>query len=223
MRVFRRRVMCLVILGLPLGLLPAGCATNDETSEPPVNKADALSGFPSGSDGGETFHVKFETTKGDFVVEVHPDWAPKGAAQIRELVEAKFYDECRFFRVVPGFMVQFGINGDPEVQVKWRDAKIEDDPVKKSNKRGFVTFATSGQNSRTAQIFINFGDNGGLDDQGFSPIGEVVEGMGVVDSINDEYKERPDQVRMQYEGNTYLKQAFPNLDYIKTARIVDGK
>jgi cyclophilin family peptidyl-prolyl cis-trans isomerase len=213
--------MCLVLLGLPLGFLPAGCATNDETGEPLVNEADALPGGSGG--GGETFRVKFETTKGDFVVEVHPDWAPKGAAQIRKLVEAKFYDECRFFRVLPGFMVQFGINGDPEVQVKWRDAKIEDDPVRKSNKRGFVTFATSGQNSRTAQIFINFDDNGGLDGQGFSPIGEVIEGMDIVDSINAEYRERPDQGQMQNEGNAYLKQAFPNLDYIKTARIVDGK
>ena len=215
--------MCLVLLGLPLGLLPAGCATNAENGEPPVNEADALPGFPSGSGGGETFRVKFETTKGDFIVEVHPNWAPKGAAQIRKLVEAKFYDECRFFRVVPNFMVQFGINGDPEVQAKWRDAMIPDDPQVKSNKRGFVTFANAGQGTRTAQIFVNFKDNGSLDAQGFPPFGEVIEGMNVVDAINSQYGEQPKQNHIQSAGNVYLNDAFPNLDYIKTARIVDGK
>ena len=220
MRVFQRRVMCLMFLGLPLGLISLGCATNDETGDPPIVEADALDGAVGGG-GGETFRVKFETTKGDFVVEVHPGWAPRGATRMRELVEAKFYDECRFFRVVSGFMVQFGISGNPEVQAKWRDARIDDDPVTKTNKRGFVTFATSGQDSRTAQIFINFGDNGSLDGQGFAPFGEVIEGMDVVDAINAEYGEQPDQGQMQYEGNDYLNKAFPNLDFVKTARIVE--
>ena len=122
------------------------------------------------------FKVKFETSTGDFIVEVHREWAPIGAERFYQLVKSGFYDECRFFRVVPGFMVQFGINGDPGVQRQWEN-NITDDPVVKSNTRGFVTFATSGPNSRTTQIFINFGDNESLDGQGFAPFGEVIEGM----------------------------------------------
>ena len=172
----------------------------------------------------ETFQVKFETTAGDFVVDVTRSWAPEGADRFYNAVKEKFYDDCRFFRVVPNFMVQFGINGNPEVQKKWRDANIKDDPVTKSNTRGMVTFATSGPNSRTTQLFINFKDNSSLDNQGFAPFGKVSEeGMKVVDKINAEYREQPNQSQIQSQGNDYLKNNFPRLDYIKKATIVEKK
>ena len=117
------------------------------------------------------------------MVEVHRDWAPNGADRFYNLVKNGFYDDTRFFRVVSGFMVQFGINGDPKISAPWRSATIKDDPVKQSNKRGYITFATSGPNSRTSQVFINFADNAGLDRQGFSPFGQVVSGMNVVDAL----------------------------------------
>ena len=171
----------------------------------------------------ETFQVKFETTAGDFVVDVTREWAPIGADRFYEAVKAGFYDECRFFRVVPNFMVQFGINGDPKVQQKWRESTIKDDPVKKSNTRGMVTFATAGPNTRTTQVFINFKDNAFLDRQGFAPFGKVSEGMNVINKINAEYGEQPNQSAIQRRGNEYLKENFAELDYIKKATIVENK
>ncbi len=169
----------------------------------------------------DKYRVKFETSKGDVVIEVNRAWAPIGADRFHQAVKAGFYDECRFFRVVPNFMVQFGINGDPKVQSKWRDAKIKDEPVTQSNQRGFVTYAKSGApNSRTTQLFINFKDNRFLDSQGFAPFGKVVEGMDIVDSINAKYGERPNQGRVQEEGNAYLKSEYPDLDFIKKATIL---
>jgi len=168
----------------------------------------------------DTFKAKFETTAGTFVVEVKRELAPNGADRFYQLVSSGLYDDCKFFRVVPGFVVQFGINGDPKVSAKWRDARIDDDPVKTSNARGMVTFATSGPNSRTTQIFINFKDNKGLDSQGFSPFGKVIEGMEVVDKINAEYGGSPNQGNIQREGNAYLNANFPKLDGIKKATIV---
>ncbi len=166
------------------------------------------------------FKVKFITSRGDFVVKVVRAWSPNGADRFHELVKAGFYDDVRFFRVVPGFMVQFGISGDPKAMAKWRERKILDDPVKQSNTRGRVTFAMAGPNTRTTQIFINFADqNAGLDGQGFSPFGEIIDGMNVVDSINAEYRETPDQQKIQEHGNDYLKANFPNLDYVKSARV----
>lgn len=167
-----------------------------------------------------TYSVKFETTAGDFSVLVHRDWSPRGAQRFYELVKSGFYNDCRFFRVVSGFMVQFGINGDPILQQKWGKS-ITDDPVKESNRRGYITFATSGADSRTTQVFINFADNGFLDGQGFSPFGEVIEGMDSVDKINSEYGETPDQGQINSAGNAYLKAQFPKLDYIKKAIIVE--
>jgi peptidyl-prolyl cis-trans isomerase A (cyclophilin A) len=168
----------------------------------------------------ETYKVLFETSAGDFTVEVHREWSPNGADRFHKLVESGFYDECRFFRVVPGFMVQWGINGDPEIQQNWVKANIKDDRGIKSNKRGFITFATSGKNSRTSQVFINFKDNAFLDSQGFSPFGQVVEGMDVVDAINSQYGEQPDQGLIQAKGNEYLNKSFPKLTYIKKATVV---
>lgn len=170
--------------------------------------------------GPDKFRAKFETTKGDFVIEVTRDWAPLGADRFHELVKSGFYDECRFFRVVPGFVVQFGMNGDPAVQRKWDKRTIRDDPVKQSNKRGYVTFATSGPHSRTTQIFINYGDNSRLDALGFSPFGKVVEGMDVVDKINDEYRERPSQALIERHGDAYLEREFPRLDHVEKATIL---
>ncbi len=166
-----------------------------------------------------TYKVKFETSKGVFVVEVHRDWAPLGADRFYNLVKNGFYDDVRFFRVVPKFMVQFGIHGTPAVGTAWENARIKDDPVRESNKRGYVSFATAGPNTRTTQVFINFGDNAGLDRQGFAPFGRVTSGMDVVDQIASEYGEKPDQRSIRSEGNTYLNKEFPRLDYIKTATI----
>ena len=171
------------------------------------------------------YKAKFDTTKGVFVIEVQRDWAPNGADRFYNLVKNGFYDNVRFFRVISGFMVQFGIHGDPKVSAPWREAQLKDDPVKQSNKRGYITYAMAGPNTRTSQVFINFGDNASLDSQGFSPFGRVVTGMEVVDKLNAEYGEGaprgrgPDQSRMQREGNAYLAKDFPRLDYIKKATI----
>jgi peptidyl-prolyl cis-trans isomerase A (cyclophilin A) len=173
------------------------------------------------------YQAKFDTSKGPFVVEVHRDWAPRGADRFYNLVKNGFFDNARFFRVIEGFMVQFGINGDPNIAAVWRDADIKDDPVKQSNERGTITFATAGPNTRTTQVFINFGDNAGLDGQGFSPFGKVVSGMEVVDSLYGGYGEGapngngPDQGRVQSQGNAYLEQDFPKLDFIKSATIAE--
>jgi len=173
-----------------------------------------------------TYQVKFTTTKGDFVITVTRAWAPLGADRFYNLVKNGFYDNDRFFRVVSGFMVQFGINGDPKLSSVWREARIKDDPVKQSNSRGFITFATAGPNTRTTQVFINFADNSALDNQGFAPFGQVVSGMNVVDGLYADYGEGgsggrgPAQDRIQREGNTYLTAEFAKMDYIKKATIV---
>ena len=172
-----------------------------------------------------TYKVKFDTSKGAFVVEVHRDWAPNGADRFYNLVKNGFYNDARFFRVISDFMVQFGINGNPKISAVWRDANIKDDPVKASNKRGYITFATAGPDTRTTQVFINFANNAGLDDQGFAPFGQVISGMDVVDSLYSGYGEGapqghgPNQGVVQSMGNAYLDKAFPKLDYIKTATI----
>jgi peptidyl-prolyl cis-trans isomerase A (cyclophilin A) len=172
-----------------------------------------------------TYKARFDTTKGEFVVEVTRAWAPKGADRFYNLVKNGFFDNVRFFRVVSGFMVQFGINGDPGIMARWRAAQIADDPVSQSNTRGMITFATAGANTRTTQVFINFGDNAQLDRMGFAPFGRVVSGMNVVDAINAEYGEGaprgrgPDQSRIQNEGNAYLSKDFPRMDYVKKATI----
>jgi peptidyl-prolyl cis-trans isomerase A (cyclophilin A) len=172
------------------------------------------------------FRVRFETTKGPFTVEVTREWAPRGADRFYNLVRAGYYDDAAFFRVIEGFMVQFGINGNPRVNAAWQTARIPDDPVTQSNRRGMVTYAMAGPDTRTTQLFINFRDNKGLDAQGFAPFGGVVEGLAVVDSLYSGYGEGaprgmgPDQGRAQAEGNAYMRSSFPRLDFIKTARVV---
>src|SRR5215831_8936082 len=173
-----------------------------------------------------TFKVRFDTSKGLFVVEVTRAWAPKGADRFYNLVKNGFYDNVRFFRVISGFMVQFGINGDPGVMANWRLAQIQDDPVTQSNTRGMITFATAGPNTRTTQVFINYADNSRLDQSGFAPFGEVSSGMDVVDQLYADYGEGapeghgPEQDRIEKEGTPYLNQGWPKLDYIKSAKIV---
>jgi cyclophilin family peptidyl-prolyl cis-trans isomerase len=173
-----------------------------------------------------SYKVRFDTSKGAFVIQVNRAWAPHGADRFYNLVKNGFYDNVRFFRVISGFMVQFGINGDPQVSAHWRQANIPDDKVTQSNKRGMITFATAGPNTRTTQVFINFADNAGLDGQGFAPFGRVVSGMNVVDSLNAEYGEGaprgrgPDQGRLQMEGNAYLAAHFKRMDFVKKATIV---
>jgi len=173
----------------------------------------------------DVYKVKFDTSQGTFEIEVHRDWAPNGADRFYNLVKNGFYNDTRFFRVIKGFMVQFGINGDPKISQVWRNANVADDPVEESNLRGFVTFATAGPNTRTTQVFINYGDNPSLDGQGFAPFGKVISGLDVVQHLYSNYGEGaprgegPDQSRVQTEGNAYLQKNFPQLDYIKKATI----
>jgi peptidyl-prolyl cis-trans isomerase A (cyclophilin A) len=167
-----------------------------------------------------SYRVRFETTRGSFVVAVSRAWAPRGADRFYNLVRSGFYDDVGFFRVVPGFVVQFGLNGDPGVNAAWDSARIADDPVKQTNRRARLTFATAGPGTRTTQLFINLKDNARLDQMGFAPFAEVVSGMEVFDALYAGYRELPDQGRITQEGNAYLKQGFPRLDFVRKAVIV---
>jgi peptidyl-prolyl cis-trans isomerase A (cyclophilin A) len=178
----------------------------------------------------DRYRVLFETSSGDFTVDVHRDWAPRGADRFYNLVSNGFYDNVRFFRVIRSpepFMAQFGIHGEPQVAAAWSDARIPDDPVVASNTRGRITFATAGPNTRTSQVFINYADNSRLDALGFAPFGEVTSGMEVVDALYADYGEGapqgsgPDQASIEREGTAYLESGFPRLDYIRTARLVE--
>ena len=166
------------------------------------------------------FKARFTTSAGDFTIEVHRDWAPLGADRFYNLVRRGFFTNASFFRVVPGFVVQFGLGPDPAVNKVWDKATIQDDPVKQSNKRGTVVFATAGPNTRTTQLFINFVDNSRLDGQGFAPFGEVVDGMDVVDKIYSGYGDQPRQDLITSRGDAYITQNFPKIDKIKMARVL---
>ncbi len=175
----------------------------------------------------DTYKVKFDTTKGHFTVQVYRDWAPLGADRFYNLVKIGFYENIAFFRAIEGFMVQFGIHGDPEVTAQWRTARIQDDPVKESNKKGTITFATAGPNTRTTQVFINFNDNVQLDAMGFAPFGKVIDGMNVVESLHTGYGEGapsgmgPNQAFIERRGNDYLRKSFPYLDWVKKATLLE--
>jgi peptidyl-prolyl cis-trans isomerase A (cyclophilin A) len=173
------------------------------------------------------FKARFSTTKGDFVIQVTREWAPRGADRFYCLVKNGYYNDVRFFRVITGFMCQFGVNGHPDVNAAWKNNTIQDDPVTQKNTRGTITFAMRGKNTRTTQVFINFDDkNTRLDGDGFAPFGKVVEGMEVVDKLFSGYGEGaprgrgPDQMRLQAQGNEYLNAEFKDLDYVKSATIV---
>lgn len=190
--------------------------TTSKPSEPAAKK-------PAASMPDKTpavFKVRFETTVGPFTMECHRDWAPLGADRFFELVKTGFFKDIGFFRVMPSFMVQFGIHGDPETAGEWRGQRIMDDPIgKASNTPGMVSFATSGPNSRTTQIFINYVNNRRLDAMGFTPFAKVVEGMENVRKIFNA-GQRPSQQLIQSRGNAYLKESFPQLDYIQSATYV---
>jgi peptidyl-prolyl cis-trans isomerase A (cyclophilin A) len=168
-----------------------------------------------------TYDVKVVTTQGDFTVHVTRAWSPLGADRFYNLVKHGFYDGQILFRVVPGFVVQFGISADPRISAVWQNANIKDDPKKHSNTKGTITFATSGPNSRTTQVFINLGNNGNLDNMGFTPFGEV-SGMDVVEHFYGGYADQPTghQGEISSQGNAYLEKNFPKLDKIKSATIV---
>ena len=189
-----------------------------EAAETPET-AEAVEAWPDKAP--DVFKVRFETTKGAFVMEVEKDLAPIGVEHFYDLVRKEFYDGAGFFRVVPGFVVQFGLPADPAMLAKYGEKTLKDEPPKASNAAGTVTYAKSqAPNSRSSQLFINLGDNAQLDGMGFAPFAEVVDGMDVVRAITAEYGERPNQMQIRMQGNAYLKQSFPGLDYIETARLV---
>ena len=222
-----KRVLAIMsVLAMPAAAFAQGGAVD-------LSKAKLKNPAALNEKAPDVYKARFDTSQGPFVIEVHRDWAPRAADRFYNLVKNGYYDDCRFFRVIPGFMAQVGINGNPATQAVWRDAKIADDAVKESNKRGYVSFASAGPNTRTSQFFINFRDNSNLDKPGacgagcaFPPFGQVVTGMDeVVDKLYSGYGEGaprgkgPEQQRIQMEGNTYLVKDFPKLDYIKKATV----
>ena len=215
-RVRGTAIGCLLLLLTSCGSGPEG---NDEA---PVNKVGLMD--PNSEEmtaqAPDTYRARFETSGGLILIEVERKLSPNGADRFYNLIRNGYYDGCRFFRVVPNFIVQFGMSPDPEVSKAWHGATIVDDPVMISNDRGTITFAKTGApNSRTTQMFLNLVDNARLDGMGFAPFGRIVEGMDVVDAINPEYGEQPSQQKIGEQGNEYLISQFPNLDYIKSATI----
>jgi peptidyl-prolyl cis-trans isomerase A (cyclophilin A) len=215
-----RVALTVVLMALAMSNLDISAATVESPLLRP--KSDIMS-----QPAPATFRVTFQTSRGDFVVEAYREWAPRGVNRFYNLVKHGFYDGTCFFRVVSGFMVQFGIHGDPKISSVWRQEQIQDDPVKRSNTRGFLSYAMAGPNTRTTQLFINYGDNSRLDQMGFAPLARIVEGMEVVDTLYAGYGEGgprgkgPDQGRIQTEGNDYLSKNFPQLDCIKRATITE--
>jgi peptidyl-prolyl cis-trans isomerase A (cyclophilin A) len=212
-----RPSLILILAGMAFWIAGCSSGNNPSTAE---KKAAVEEKAP------DVFRVRFDTSEGPFVIEAHKDWAPRGTDRFFELVKAGFYDDARFFRVLPKFVVQFGINKDPKVSELWSQLQIVDDPLKQSNTKGTVTFAKRGPNTRTTQLFINMVDNVSLDGNGFPPFGKVVEGMEVVEKLYPGYGEMspngngPDPLKIQVMGNEYLVRNFPQLDYVKTARVM---
>jgi peptidyl-prolyl cis-trans isomerase A (cyclophilin A) len=175
----------------------------------------------------DVYKVRFETSKGAFIVEVHKEWAPKGAERFWKLLNMRFFDDTRFFRVRPDFIVQFGLSGDPQTNSLLNAMPIQDDPVKQKNARGMISFAQAGKNTRRTQVFVNLKDNRSLDRDGFAPFGKVVEGLEVLEKLYAGYGEwsppgsGPSATKIQMEGNSYLDSRYPRLDRLKKAVILD--
>lgn len=219
-----RRVRLVLAIILPLSLVMLNLEAGDGEKESPLLQPKSAS---INQTAPATFKAKFQTSQGDFVVEAQREWAPLGVDRFYNLVKNGFYDRTCFFRVISGFMAQFGIHGDPKISAAWRQERIQDDPVKQSNTRGYLSYAMAGPNTRTTQLFINYADNSRLDQMGFAPIGRVSEGQEVVDRLYAGYGEGaprgkgPDQGRMQMEGREYLTKNFPQLDCITKATIIE--
>ena len=222
MSTFRTVITTLICLAL----LFTGSAFAEEPTAAKPNPA-LLDASLATEQAPDLYRVKMETTAGDFIIEVHRDWAPRGADRFYNLVKIGYFNNIAFFRVLTGFMAQAGFHGDPAVSNAWLNSRIKDDPVKQSNTRGMVTFATGGPDSRSAQIFINYGNNTYLDASGFAPFGKVVEGFESVKKLYSGYGEGepngkgPAQAKLYRRGNDYLKGEFPKLDYITKASIVE--
>lgn len=219
----------LIVIALSASLLTAaqtpahkssGASTGSAHAAPAPARPSLLNPASLHAKAPDIFKARFTTTAGDFVVEAHRNWAPLGADRFYNLVRNGYFTNAAFFRVVPGFVVQFGLSANPAVNKVWKDANIQDDPVVQSNKRASLVFATAGPNTRTTQLFINFGDNARLDAMGFAPFATVVEGMDVVDKIYSGYGESPSQESITEQGDAYLAANFPKIDRIKLARIV---
>lgn len=199
-------------------LLAASCSDCSAPDSPLKDPARATERAP------DVFHARFDTTAGEFRVECRREWAPNGVDRFYNLLKLGFFDDVAFFRVVKQprpFVAQFGIHGDPSVSSRWIDARIPVDTPARSNTRGTISFAMGNSpDTRTTQVFVNLSDNPRLDGMGFAPICEVLGAtMSIVDKISGEYGESPDQGALQSKGNAYLKEKFPKLDYVKTARI----
>jgi peptidyl-prolyl cis-trans isomerase A (cyclophilin A) len=222
----RTRVLTPVLLILS-GLLWGGCGGEapEEEAGPPPNPLLQPRSFTETAP--EHYRVRLETTQGDIVIAVTRAWAPLAADRFYNLVRAGYYDGIAFHRVLPGFVAEFGIHGDPWVNAAWRQALMADEPVRQSNTRGRVTFSRNTPNSRTVQVFINLDDNRSLDGQGFSPFGEVEEGMAVAESLYAEYGDGPPRGEGVYQamaiarGDAYLEEEFPLLDRIRRAEVLD--
>ncbi|MEM6332957.1 MAG: peptidylprolyl isomerase [Planctomycetota bacterium] len=211
----------------PAADAPASQAETDASVPSPAVPDKALLMNPNdpalNENAPETSTITVKTTRGDVTIELYRAWAPKGVDRFYNLASAGYFNDAAFFRIVPDFIVQFGIHADPEVAGTWREARFPDDPVTQTNARGTLTFATAGPNTRTTQMFINLKDNAFLDGQGFSPIGKVIEGMDVVESLYAGYGERPDQGQIQMRGNAYLDEQFPKLDKIESTTVQAGE
>jgi len=219
-----RRVSVVALPLLLVAALVAGCgggSTSIASSSSRTTPAGLLHPETLNKKAPQIFDITFHTTKGDFVVTVHRTWAPNGADRVYNLAKAHFFDGVEFFRVVPNFVVQFGISPDPAVSKAFTNATIPDDPVTQRNTRGTVSFAAAGPNTRTTQLFVNLGDNSNLDASGFAPLGSVTSGMNVVDKLYSGYGDDPTshQGEMQTLGNAWLAENYPKLDRIKSAEI----
>ena len=211
---------------VPAAVALAGMLALSACASGPVLNPILLSPETLNETAPDVFHARFVTTRGTFVIEVRRDWSPNGADRFYNLVSNGFYDNVRFHRVIAGSLAQFGIHGDSAVAAAWRERNIEDDPVVESNTRASVSYATSGPNTRSTQVFVNIANNTQLDALGFAPFGRVVEGMSVVNGLYSGYGEGapngrgPDHTLIEFRGNSYLRRRFPELDFIREATIV---